>query len=124
MNLRFHQILTDRRHLGNPSRPRGARGSRGHSTGEEACRVASSESSCSQRWSQERWPRESPVAGKGNGNNKTFEYAIGLWGDMPYSDVQAQTGVPNVIADMNGSDISFSVHDGDLKAGQRDGWAR
>ena len=57
------------------------------------------------------------VAGKGNGNNKTFEYAIGLWGDMPYSDVQAQTGVPNLIADMNGSDISFSVHDGDLKAG-------
>ena len=36
---------------------------------------------------------------------------------MPYSDVQAQTGVPNLIADMNGSDISFSVHDGDLKAG-------
>jgi hypothetical protein len=57
------------------------------------------------------------VAGKGNGNDKTFEYAIGLWGDMPYSDVQAQTGVPNLIADMNGSDISFSVHDGDLKAG-------
>lgn len=57
------------------------------------------------------------VAGKGNGNNKTFEYAVGLWGDMPYSDVQAQTGVPNLIADMNGSDISFSVHDGDLKAG-------
>jgi hypothetical protein len=57
------------------------------------------------------------VAGQGNGNNKTFEYAIGLWGDMPYSDVQAQTGVPNLIADMNGSDSSFSVHDGDLKAG-------
>jgi hypothetical protein len=57
------------------------------------------------------------VAGKGNGNNKTFEYAIGLWGDMPYSDGQAQTGVPNLIADMNGSDISFSVHDGDVKAG-------
>ena len=57
------------------------------------------------------------VAGKGNGNDKTFEYAIGLWGDTPYSDVQAQTGVPNLIADMNGSDISFSVHDGDLKAG-------
>jgi len=57
------------------------------------------------------------VAGKGNGNNKTFQYAVGLWGDMPYSDVQAQTGVPNLIADMNSSDISFSVHDGDLKAG-------
>jgi hypothetical protein len=57
------------------------------------------------------------VAGKGNGNNKTFEYAVGLWGDLPYNDVQAQTGVPNLIADMNNSDISFSIHDGDLKAG-------
>jgi hypothetical protein len=57
------------------------------------------------------------VAGQGNGNNKTFEYAVGLWGDLPYSDVQAQTGVPNLIADMNNSDIAFSVHDGDLKAG-------
>jgi len=57
------------------------------------------------------------VAGKGNGNNKTFEYTVGLWGDLPYNDVQAQTGVPNLIADMNNSDISFSIHDGDLKAG-------
>jgi hypothetical protein len=57
------------------------------------------------------------VAGKGNGNNKTFEFTVGLWGDMPYSDVQAQTGVPNLIDDMNNSDISFSIHDGDLKAG-------
>jgi len=57
------------------------------------------------------------VAGKGNGNNKTFEFTVGLWGDLPYNDVQAQTGVPNLIADMNNSDISFSIHDGDLKAG-------
>jgi hypothetical protein len=57
------------------------------------------------------------VAGQGNGNNKTFEFTVGLWGDMPYSDAQAETGVPNLIADMNNSDISFSVHDGDLKAG-------
>jgi hypothetical protein len=53
----------------------------------------------------------------GTTNNKTFEYAIGLWGDLPYSDVQAQTGVPNLIADMNNSEIAFSVNDGDLKAG-------
>ena len=55
---------------------------------------------------------------KDGGNDKTFEYAVGLWGDMPYSDVQAQTGVPNLIADMNGADIAFSVHNGDLKAGR------
>jgi hypothetical protein len=57
------------------------------------------------------------IAGLGNTNNKTFQYAIGLWGDTPYSDTQAQTGVPNLIADMNAQDIEFSVHDGDLKAG-------
>ena len=44
-------------------------------------------------------------------------YAIGLWGDMPYSDVQALTGVPNLIADMNKQDLAFTVHDGDLKGG-------
>ena len=44
-------------------------------------------------------------------------YAIGLWGDMPYSDLQAQVGVPNLIADMNSQRLAFTVHDGDLKAG-------
>jgi hypothetical protein len=44
-------------------------------------------------------------------------YEIGLWGDLPYSDVQALTGVPNLIADMNAQDLAFTVHDGDLKAG-------
>jgi hypothetical protein len=44
-------------------------------------------------------------------------YAIGLWGDMPYSDIQAQSGVPNLIADMNKQNLAFTVHDGDMKAG-------
>jgi hypothetical protein len=44
-------------------------------------------------------------------------YAIGLWGDLPYSDMQAQVGVPNLIADMNSQKLVFTVHDGDLKAG-------
>jgi hypothetical protein len=44
-------------------------------------------------------------------------YAIGLWGDLPYSDLQAQVGVPNLIADMNDQKLAFTVHDGDLKAG-------
>jgi len=57
------------------------------------------------------------ISDSGPKNNKTFDFTVGLWGDLPYSDVQAQTGVPNLIADMNNSDISFSVHDGDLKAG-------
>lgn len=57
------------------------------------------------------------VAREDTGNDKTFQYAIGVWGDMPYSDAQALTGVPDVIADMNNSDIEFSVHNGDFKAG-------
>ena len=56
-------------------------------------------------------------AGEGKKNDKNFEYAVGLRGDLPYSDVQAQVGVPNLIDDMNHADIEFSVHDGDLKAG-------
>jgi hypothetical protein len=57
------------------------------------------------------------IGNKREANNKTFDYSIGLWGDLPYSDLQATSGVPNLIADMNDSDIAFSVHDGDLKAG-------
>jgi len=44
-------------------------------------------------------------------------YAIGLWGDLPYSDLQARSGVPNLVADMNAQKLQFTVHDGDLKAG-------
>ncbi|MFO0688648.1 MAG: hypothetical protein U0900_08065 [Myxococcota bacterium] len=44
-------------------------------------------------------------------------YAIGLWGDLPYSDTQALEGVPNLIRDMNAQRLAFTVHDGDLKGG-------
>ena len=44
-------------------------------------------------------------------------YAIGLWGDLPYSDVQETVGVPNLVADMNRQDLAFTAHDGDLKQG-------
>lgn len=44
-------------------------------------------------------------------------YAIGLWGDLPYSTTQASAGVPNLIADMNNQDLAFTAHDGDLKSG-------
>ena len=53
--------------------------------------------------------------GRGDGDHDT--YAIGLWGDLPYNDVQATTGVPNLINDMNSQRLAFTVHDGDLKAG-------
>ncbi len=65
-----------------------------------------------------------PSAGSGGqGDDRDDEqedrgaYAVGLWGDLPYSDVQATVGVPNLIADMNRHDLAFTVHNGDLKGG-------
>lgn len=43
-------------------------------------------------------------------------YAIGLWGDLPYSVAQ-EAGVANLIADMNSQNLAFTAHDGDLKQG-------
>jgi hypothetical protein len=50
-------------------------------------------------------------------NRQDSQYAIGLWGDLPYSITQATTGVPDLIADMNRQDLAFTAHDGDLKQG-------
>lgn len=44
------------------------------------------------------------------------KYAIGLWGDLPYSDEQ-EAALPALFADMNANNLKFTVHDGDLKAG-------
>ena len=49
--------------------------------------------------------------------NGWSRYAIGLWGDLPYSPLQETTGVPNLIDDLNAQRLAFSVHDGDLKQG-------
>src|SRR5215831_17111443 len=43
-------------------------------------------------------------------------YAIGLWGDLPYSAEQAAV-LPNLIADMNSQNLIFTAHDGDLRQG-------
>lgn len=43
-------------------------------------------------------------------------YAIGLWGDLPYSDEQAAV-IPTLIADMNSQDLAFTAHDGDVRQG-------
>jgi hypothetical protein len=62
------------------------------------------------------------ASGEANGarddrGDNDHTYAIGLWGDLPYSDTQANVGVPNLIADMNSQHLAFSAHNGDLKAG-------
>jgi hypothetical protein len=55
--------------------------------------------------------------GAGRPGERRAAYAIGLWGDLPYSPEQATVGVPNLIADMNAQKLAFTAHDGDLKAG-------
>src|SRR5262249_15885686 len=60
---------------------------------------------------------QDPGGGDGRDDNARGQYAIGLWGDLPYSAAQATVGVPNLIADMNRAHLAFSVHDGDLKTG-------
>ena len=54
---------------------------------------------------------------EGQSSNANAAYAIGLWGDVPYSAVQASVGLPNMIEDMNSQKLAFSVHNGDLKQG-------
>lgn len=51
----------------------------------------------------------------GGGSGRS--YALGFWGDVPYSEEQRTSGVPNLIADMNRQRLAFSVHDGDIKSG-------
>ena len=49
-------------------------------------------------------------------NDKNFEYAVGRWGDLPYSDAQAAK-IPDLLSDMNNQELAFTVNDGDLKQG-------
>ena len=44
-------------------------------------------------------------------------YSIALWGDMPYAKADDAPHIPALIADMNASDIAFSIYDGDIKDG-------
>jgi len=44
------------------------------------------------------------------------KYTIGLFGDMPYGAL-GRSQYPNLLADINGSHVAFSVFDGDLQAG-------
>jgi hypothetical protein len=44
------------------------------------------------------------VGNNGERNERTFKYTNGPWGDLPWSDLQATFGVPNLIAHMNDSD--------------------
>jgi hypothetical protein len=43
-------------------------------------------------------------------------FTVGLIGDLPYTPREEQQ-FPNLIADLNRSDVAFVVHDGDLKSG-------
>jgi hypothetical protein len=56
------------------------------------------------------------VGASGDRNDKTFAYAVGLWGDVPYSTAQ-EAAIPALLADMNNQELAFTVNDGDLKQG-------
>jgi hypothetical protein len=62
-------------------------------------------------------PANADDRGGARADNEKDSYAIGLWGDLPYSQEQATVGIPNLIADMNSQRLAFTVHDGDLKQG-------
>lgn len=44
-------------------------------------------------------------------------YSFGLWGDMPYLRNGDAAKLPAVLASINGSDIAFSIYNGDIKDG-------
>jgi len=44
-------------------------------------------------------------------------FSMGLWGDMPYAKANDAPAIPALIADINASDIAFSMYDGDIKDG-------
>ncbi|WP_199908113.1 hypothetical protein [Celeribacter baekdonensis] len=44
-------------------------------------------------------------------------FSMGLWGDMPYAKADDAPFIPALIADINASDIAFSMYDGDIKDG-------
>src|SRR5262245_754257 len=44
-------------------------------------------------------------------------FTFALWGDMPYAKANDGPKIPALIADMNASDIAFSLYDGDIKDG-------
>lgn len=42
-------------------------------------------------------------------------FSFGAWGDLPYARSDDEPKMPALIADMNASDIAFSIFDGDIK---------
>ena len=44
-------------------------------------------------------------------------FTLGLWGDMPYAKANDAPKMAALVADMNASDIVFSIFDGDIKDG-------
>jgi hypothetical protein len=58
----------------------------------------------------------SPPGPPPGGPHGTKAYTIGLFGDMPYNQL-GRSQYPNLLADINSSNVAFSIFDGDLKAG-------
>jgi len=62
-------------------------------------------------------PATAAPAHYGDDSQREGAYEIALIGDMPYGDV-GRAQFPNVINEINGSHVEFTVFDGDLKNGK------
>jgi hypothetical protein len=54
---------------------------------------------------------------QGGDSRSLGAYSIGLWGDLPYSDLQKTVGLPNLVSDINSQQLAFTANDGDIKSG-------
>jgi len=57
------------------------------------------------------------VAATAAGEAQAETFTFGVWGDMPYARSNDEPKMPALVADMNASDIAFSLYDGDIKDG-------
>jgi hypothetical protein len=57
------------------------------------------------------------AAGCSNAFAQSKTYSFGLWGDTPYAKGGDEPKIPALIADINKSEIAFSIYDGDIKDG-------
>jgi hypothetical protein len=60
------------------------------------------------------WATEPAASSRGSGDRSRFEFA--LIGDVPYTAIH-ETQYENMLAEINGEHVAFTVHDGDIKSG-------
>ena len=59
----------------------------------------------------------SPIVAMNTMARAETTFSFGLWGELPYARSKDEPKMPALQADMNASDIAFSIFDGDIKDG-------